>query len=53
MSGRRYELKVMYTIEVTDPGLVMEAAYQRHFKKLTAVHEPTPWRRGAMATLGG
>jgi hypothetical protein len=45
MSGRRYELRVMYTIEVTDPDLVMEAAYQRYLKKLTAVHEPTPWHR--------
>lgn len=36
----------MYTIEVTDPDLVMEVAYKRYFKMLTAVHEPTPWHRG-------
>ena len=45
MSGRRYELRVINTIDVADPDLVMEAAYQRHLKKLTAVDEPTPWHR--------
>jgi len=36
---------VLYTIEVIDPDLVMEAAYLRHLKKLTAVDEPTSWHR--------
>jgi hypothetical protein len=43
MSGRRYELRVIYTIEVADPDLMMEAAYQRYLGKLTAVDKPTPW----------
>jgi len=45
MSGRGYELRVIYTIDVTDPDLLMEAAYQRQFKKITAVDESTPWHR--------
>jgi hypothetical protein len=45
MSGHRYELRVIYTIDVADPDLVMEAAYQRYLRKLTAVDKPTPWHR--------
>lgn len=45
MSGRRYELRVIYTIDVADPDLVMESAYKRFLKKLPAVDEPTPWHR--------
>jgi hypothetical protein len=45
MSGRTYELRVIYRVAVADPDLVMEAAYQRYLNKLTLVDEPTTWHR--------
>jgi hypothetical protein len=45
MSDRRYELRVIYTIDVADLDLLMEAAYQRYLGKLNPVDEPTWWHR--------
>src|SRR5690349_8019546 len=42
---RRYDIKIMYSVEVTDPVAVIAAAYARWCAKHTAVEEFTDWHR--------
>lgn len=42
---RRYEMKVHLRVDVTDPALLLPAAYARWCAKLTAVEEFTDWHR--------
>jgi hypothetical protein len=41
----RYDMKVHFTVDMTDPALLLDAAYARWCAKLTAVEEFTDWHR--------
>lgn len=43
--SRRYEMSIRYSVEVTDPAALLEAAYARWCDKMTAVEEFTDWHR--------
>jgi hypothetical protein len=43
--SRRYDMKIMYSVEVTDPVALIAAAYARWCAKATAVEEFTEWHR--------